>query len=410
MHLQSHSLLGIFFPSALINTFFSVFASQLIAPSPTTVDDGGGIVKVDSGPYTAPLLPLYTNNANEERQYFGILNETLSKDDSNVTTLTLTPENDLALAILANDTSTDTGNATLDDLISKSRHLLGIEYSWKPDDRSSYGNFSVYNCGPIDPLTSTAAREVRDALARIQLNLITVAYEVKKYGTRSRYGFSALFKSNQRKNQILRNYEKMMVGASVIRRDLGLPNTPKPETSPQAVRLYCFRPEITSPLARAGYQQCLANPNYIAFWILGGSTIGLCPLFFQIHYNPANEDCPKFSRGQMQGDGSPMSINQEAALVHELAHLYIAHDTEEESGTLEEAMALGTKEQADNAANYAYFYSCKSFGDFIIHTFVPDPVFLSERCGDQRANFRGLTAVIAKCVGWPKLTHDDDGL
>lgn len=300
------------------------------------------------------------------RAEFGIINETLAFNTTDNVTVHFTPENDPAFAILTNDTGPSNSSAQVSaDVVRKARWLLQSNQQWLPADKSSFGNFTILNCGQPGTGSYSYGDEVREALQRMQVNLLSVDYEIRRYGLRSRYGFYSLFKTTRKRIQIEKIYEQMFVGAGVSYKPLELAPgqviTPK-STNEQPIKIICFRPDVLDQISLLGYQKCVENPYYAAMFIGSGSAIGLCPMFFHgISQTPDAQDCPQFSpSGQLPAEYyGLLTANQETVLVHELAHVYLPYSTGEEAQSLQEAMALGYMDQVANAANYAYFYSCE---------------------------------------------------
>ena len=367
------------FPAILTVFLIEISNAASITPSgiqnpSSTAGDGFGIVEVGELSVTkgirasatsAGATPTVSTGLHSEA-FFGTVNRTFASNTSDEITIYLNETESTAVSIITNDTAAiDTTNQTLSDLVNKGRWLLGADPRLFPKDSARFGNFHLYNCGPSGQGADPYSEQIRRTITRMSLNLVDVLYDVERHGARSRYGFDALFTSSRETHQVAAIFEKILVGEAVSLQPFAIESgaMTEPNDKPNRVRLYCFRPDVMDDVSQFGYRKCEENPGWVGFWMAGSSSIGLCPLFFNnIQTSPTSEDCPSFSSSGslLSNFQTRLTANREAILIHELAHLYIGHDSNEaEAQTLQESMDLTVADQVKNAANYAYFYSCK---------------------------------------------------
>ena len=273
---------------------------------------------------------------------------------NNTNTTELTPQNDLALSILANETSSGNGNSTVDDLVSKARGLLSELSS--SDQYVKHENIAIAYCSDEDLQT------VIDTYKAVQLNLVNVIDEIKTQNTRSSYGFKALFTSSRRKKFLQRIFEQMLVGAPFrldnpdVRPSHWMP-------PPQRVGIVCVKDKADKSVPPEYVALC-ANPAAVVKnftpWVL------LCPPWFGYSNAPQKELCPIFSDGKASPDR--MAFSQQSVMVHEFAHVYLGlrpyrAGHANEVYALSEIMGLSTGYQELNAGNYEAFYYCELLPD-----------------------------------------------
>ena len=335
------------------------------ASSGSQVEDGYSLISDDDSDGGRSGIS-FTNTTNGLS--YDVLNDTFQINTTDVYTIRLVPSNDLALSILAGQTTNNhTGNETLDDLVNEGRGLLAGDISWAYDDPTRFGNYVIINCGSKDGQPSPVIKEIEDALRRIQLNLIPVIHEIKSKNTASTFGFKALFSTGRRRyvRYITQIYEKILTGASARWRP-GVRKTGEKTSGtvePLPPQIVCLRNDIDNHVSLDGYETCIRQPKTSALNWEGTTAVGLCPSWFQYNLEPTQAACPIFTNGALSDhpwNNDNLHRNREASLLHELVHIHIGHDPGVESYMLKLAMALSPAQQRANPANYAYFYSCKS--------------------------------------------------
>ena len=305
--------------------------------------------------------PYLSNTVSQTTNHFAVFNASVPWKTANLSNLQFTTNNSLALSILADtNTNNHTGNQTLDDLVNKGRDLLSGDYTWNPTDEYQWGSFKILNCGG----SLNRIDEVASALNRMMTNLIDVTYEVKVAGVNSPYGFQALFQTQRRRAVIRRLYEQILTVQKVNWKDIRVPgqSTANIPQDPQPPQIYCLRPDVDDSNALDAYNECTADPGIIAMWTPGSTIISLCPTFFRIPYDPVPDYCPTFDgQGKISSPSNigDLQFNQEAAILHELVHMYLPWHYVDEWRTLAGSLALSSLNQRRNPSNYAYFYSGK---------------------------------------------------
>ena len=316
--------------------------------------DSGAAIAFDENTNRTLLNRSYANA-------FASYNGVYIQNQSGLIDFHLTPENSSALSIIANQTNDNhTGTVALNQLINKGRGLLGDEMIYQPNHVFVYGHWQIWNCGGLDEQTGL----VQNTIQRVMENLILVAWEVKNRNIRSSYGYSALFQSSRNRRQIQKIYEQILTGVKVIWKRTWVPaaKANKLPKGPIPIQIHCLRPDVQNTDEIAGYMHCVEDSGLVALWGAGSPVVSLCPRFFTLPASPSKDSCPTFSGDALLNNMDPvqLQLNQEAALVHELAHVYIGHDPAKEVLRLYQAVALSASQQKTNPSNYAYFYSCES--------------------------------------------------
>ena len=270
-------------------------------------------------------------------------------------TIELTSQNDVALSILSNHTTNQTGNATIDDLVNQGRGLLA-DISRSTAAQVEHESIDFAYCFDDDK------ELVMNIYKAVQLDLIPVISEIKNVNTRSEYGFKALFKSARRHKYLQRIYEQTLVGAlhSLFDKS-GFGSGWKPP--PQRPGFICVR-DINDTRIPTGWNDLCTLPHVVAsvknlkLWIV------LCPPWFVIPDAPTHDLCPTFPAGKPSSKRMPLT--KQSVMVHEFAHLYLGFRSlrakHDEVYDLNKVMALSSALQEVNAANYEDFYFCKYDG------------------------------------------------
>ena len=318
-------------------------------PSPTSPSIANSLSNSD-GLYEQPNSTSLDGNSSSPDFDLSsdIFNGTLSRNTSDTINASYT----IDISSLMNDSS-------LPRLSNGGRTVLD---TWLSTDGMTSGNYLIINCDARGGPNSRAS-QLQDILPTIHRNLIRVMSEVEQAGTASTYGFSALFKTFKNTKSVTKVYTKIAKGVSV-RFKASRNGARKPPEPPQ---IYCMRPD-DDPDNAAGYQHCLSRPRMPAFWESGTAAIALCPAFWTLPRDPGMQLCPAMKNGVVPTNFVQLQFNQQATVIHEMAHMYLGERSAVEQISLKDAVDLSWRRVLLNPSNYAYFFA----------------------------------SVVAKCRGWPQ--------
>lgn len=214
--------------------------------------------------------------------------------------------------------------------------------------------FQTVGCG-ASSLGSARAAALDVMLAKIQTDLRQVIKQARG-GTASRYGFQALFKSSKNKKKVADLFSKIM-NVDDINND--------PEFGPEQPLTICVTPtsvqryELLGPVD----ETCKNEPETYAIQPPGQNFVLLCPSFWVLPVGPLRKACPSIADGTLVPNEAWLQLNQEAAIIHEMVHIYLggSFSLSNETYRIADAVALGEVESLLNPSNYAFFYSGTSF-------------------------------------------------
>lgn len=108
--------------------------------------------------------------------------------------------------------------------------------------------------------------------------------------------------------------------------------------------------------------RCASIPNGPIIAILDAELLILCPSFWKLPDEPPNALCPRLRRGIWRPNDSRLVVNKYAAVIHELAVMYIAQDQElkdkkhwAEVAKVMDAVELSPGRSAASGVNYAFY-------------------------------------------------------
>ena len=181
-----------------------------------------------------------------------------------------------------------------------------------------------------------------------------------KLGTLSNHGFEAFFHGDNNIPYVQNVFKNIAAGAPVPLNtakgravnpllNLGLPT------------IVCIEDGDDDTL---GLQMgCKMHPNVPAG--RQDQYVILCPLFWEQEQEAQSFHCPRLRRNTLTPNDDELARNQQAALVHELVHMYGVEpamrwqDSQFETYLVRDATNLNEQDALKNAANYAYYYSGK---------------------------------------------------
>lgn len=216
-------------------------------------------------------------------------------------------------------------------------------------DVARSGNYVIRNCNAGE--SGSMAEQLQTLLPQIYDNLQGVIADAA-LGTNSQHGFSALFKKNDSIDFVQGIFKAMAAGKPVPIHTEG--RTTNPLLNLGWPTIVCVDPEEQPNIARGCATELVPAGN-------DGQYVMLCPLFWEIEKEAASWDCPRVRRNTLTPNDDTLAVNQQAALVHELAHMYgvTLPNKDDESYRIGDAVDLDEENSLQNAANFAYFYAGK---------------------------------------------------
>lgn len=227
------------------------------------------------------------------------------------------------------------------------------------------GHYQIIKCNAGQ--TDSMALKLQTLLPEIWNNLKAVIADATA-GTSSNHGFSAFFKANDNIQTVQNVYQNMAAGnpvsvnANAVSKGRninplnlawpGLVCVQKGDPSTLEHYLVCTTGDLAGRLV-AG---------------IAGQYVMLCPAFWTLPESPYIDNCPRVRRNTLTPNDESLVLNQQSALVHELAHLYgvegggqtLGGDWQEgnyEPYLLQDCVDLSATDSANNAQNYAYYYA-----------------------------------------------------
>ena len=217
----------------------------------------------------------------------------------------------------------------------------------------------------------TARTVLVDAIVSMQKLLITKIVPDGRQGTASQHGYSAFFKANRNRHQVLSLYERMVRGDQITNRCL---------VSSSQIIFQCVS-QVPSVAADDRNARLCAQywSGTTAFYTSDRpNIIVICPHFLRMRMLPQSKDCPFIRRNKMAGS-LRLAENQVGVLIHKLAHLYGANPVQnmpctdmmdpdiiifpDEVYGMQQSAELPAEQQLTNAQNFALYAGCmfKSF-------------------------------------------------
>lgn len=216
---------------------------------------------------------------------------------------------------------------------------LALQQSASAEDTVSSGNYLIHLCNANQP--DSEASELQSLLPQVYNGLQDVMADLQ-LGTASLHGYSAFFKNNSSRVEVLKVYHKMAMGASVA---LG-----------RFIRHPTFICANNTPETDLIYQYCLKYPTSPLMSWRHTELMPLCPMFWSIKKQASISDCPLVVANTLTPNDDRLLFNQEALLVGNLAQLY--HNVPEILVTdITDVSELSASASLLNPPNYALYYA-----------------------------------------------------
>ena len=217
------------------------------------------------------------------------------------------------------------------------------------------GNYKIQLCNSDQ--ADAQATYLQGILLDINANLQAVIKDAQ-LGTASQRGFGSFFKTNESIGLITQVFSKMAEGANVMVQADVTRGMYKP-VSAQPTLVCINNVTETSQL----YYECVHEHPYTPLLTYPNSElIALCPLFWEQGAKAvARLDCPNLRGNRFRPNNLQLTVNQQAMIVHELAHVYIKGTLEwpNEKYNINDCLDLDAKTSLLNANNYAMYYAGK---------------------------------------------------
>ena len=208
------------------------------------------------------------------------------------------------------------------------------------EDTVSSGNYLIHLCNSGE--LGSEASYLQSLLPQVYDGLQKVILDLQR--TASEHGYSAFFKDDSNKAEVLQVYQKMAAGANVYVGRLDHVSERRPT----------FACANDVPKTHLPYQYCKPRTPLMT-WV-HTEIIFLCPLFWMMAQKTLPSDCPLVVANTLTPNDDRLLQNQEALLVGSLVHLY--HDFDSNIiVTITDASELSASQSLINAPNYALYYA-----------------------------------------------------
>ena len=218
------------------------------------------------------------------------------------------------------------------------------------EDTVSSGNYLIHLCNAGQP--GSEASKMQNLLPQVYNGLQKVIADLQ-LGTASTHGYSAFFKNDSSKAEVMLVYQKMAAGTSVRLR-------PGRDSDPISLRRPTFVCANDLPETHLLYQYCMRAPNTPLMSWMQTELIPLCPLFWTIKRQARLSDCPLVVANTLTPNDDRLLHNQAALLVGSLVHLYHNYyNSDSMLVAVTDASELSASESLLNAPSYALYYAGK---------------------------------------------------
>ena len=215
-------------------------------------------------------------------------------------------------------------------------------------DLTSHENFLIARCGK--DISGGKADQLINFLRELGGDLPRIIIEAQS-GSRSPYGFKALFTSDQSIPVVTAAFSNISDTAS-------FPNPRK-----EQITFVCLEPG--DPFTSQIYHFVNSTHPSLAFNEFDSPNIYLCPSFFDgTAPRPKPYHCPLFRRDAIARNADDiLSTTQYGIIIHELIDKYLHPHflNQSEYYNLRECMKLPQAQQLQNAENYNFFASCEYY-------------------------------------------------
>ena len=206
-------------------------------------------------------------------------------------------------------------------------------------DTVDSGNYLIHRCD--SDLPNSYAFKLQKLLPQVVNGLQNVIADLQ-LGTASMHGYSAFFKNDSSKAEVLQVYNRMAAGASVALGDVIRRPT-----------LICASNVRQTDLL---YQYCIEGDSALLNWP-NTELIPVCPIFWNTPTKVNSSDCPLVSMNRLASSDHQLFENQEALLVGNLVHFY--HSVSSNYTTnIADVGELSASDSLLNPTIYALYYAC----------------------------------------------------
>lgn len=227
---------------------------------------------------------------------------------------------------------------------------LGLLLLISAEDTVSSGKYLIHLCNSGQP--GSEASKLQNLLPQVYDGLQRVIIDIQ-LGTASTHGYSAFFKNDSSKAEVLQVYQEIAAGASIaVGRGRGR------NTNPISLRHPTFICANDAPETDLLYQYCIGSPSSPLMIWRETELIVLCPFFWENKEAPALSDCPLVVANSITPNDDRLMGSQEALLVGGLMGLYHQYEFGMVS-TITDASELSASESLKNAPNYGFYYACE---------------------------------------------------
>ena len=205
-------------------------------------------------------------------------------------------------------------------------------------DTISSGNYLIHRCQSDFP--NSYASKLQRLLPQVFNGLQNVIADLR-LGTASTHGYSAFFKNDSSKAEVLQVYERMAAGANVA-----LGNVIRRPT------FICASNFIATDLL---YQYCIDGDSALLNWP-NTELMPVCPIFWNFPTKANPSDCPLVSFNRLAQSDHQLFDNQESLIVGNLVHFY--HDVSSNYTTnIADVSELSASDSLLNPTIYALYYA-----------------------------------------------------
>ena len=206
-------------------------------------------------------------------------------------------------------------------------------------DTVSSGNYLIHLCD--SDLPNSYASKLQSLLPQVFNGLQKVIADLQ-LGAASIHGYSAFFKNDSSKAEVMQVYKRMAAGANVALGDVIRRPT-----------LMCASNTRQTDLL---YQYCIEGDSALLNWP-NTELMPICPIFWQTPTKANSSDCPLVSVNRLALSDHQLFENQEALLVGNLVHFY--HSVSANYTTnVADVGELSASDSLLNPTIYAFYYAC----------------------------------------------------
>ena len=220
-------------------------------------------------------------------------------------------------------------------------------------DLTYSGLYKIYNCNSRLPARlDPEARQLQQFLPQVWTSNKNLVNDILN-GTNSKYGFEALFKTNDSIETVRTTISNMRYG---------------PDIGNQVPTFVCLDSTSDDPELRDLYgQTCIQGTAAAA--IPDSTWIGFCPSFFDINKRgfdfPTSRDCPLATTSTIQDPPHPLMHNTYPIFLAQMLRLHMDNGMIQGSPGnqvhhIQDCVNLNATASLSNVANWAIYAACES--------------------------------------------------